>query len=306
VSKITLLVEQVPPLFVIPLLQPWIQRVIEPHVDITYYDPAKTYDKQSTVFFVKYGSKATSLQHWFINEGYKIVHDNLWEVMQVDNSKYILQNPNWFRYNESLWYKHIGYDTYQPIRQYKHLALMPMRRIKPHRNLAESKLQPWLDDFVWSYVFKKRHLPNDAIEQHDAQRYFDPAWYDQTYFSFVSESEVVPGPTSNVFITEKTYKPIAFRHPFVIMGQPGSLKFLKSQGFETFENLFDENYDTEPSWMKRLDLLVNIVKQFNKQPYDTLTEQKLKHNHELFFDTPLVTRHIVEEIIYPLLNYAET
>jgi len=306
VSKITLLVEQVPPLFVQPLLQPWIQNIINPHMDIMYYDPVKTYDKQSTVFFVNYKSKATSLQNWFVNEGYKIVYDNLWEGMQVDGSKYILQNPNWFRYNESLWYKHIGYDTYQPDRQYKHLALMPMRRIKPHRNLAEIKLQPWLDDFVWSYVFKKRYLPDDVIEQHDTQRYFDPGWYDQTCFSFVSESEVAPGPTNTVFITEKTYKPIAFRHPFVIMGQQGILKSLQDNGFETFENLFDESYDTETSWLKRLDCLVSIVQQFNKQPYDTLTEQKLKHNHALFFDTQLAAKHIIEEIIYPLLNYAET
>jgi hypothetical protein len=109
-----------------------------------------------------------------------------------------------------------------------------------------------------------------------------------------------------VFITEKTYKPIAFYHPFVIMGQPGSLKSLQQSGFETFENLFDESYDIELDWIKRLDLLVNIVKQFQKKPYDTLTEQKLKHNHELFFDTQLAAKHIVEEIIYPLLNYAET
>jgi hypothetical protein len=90
------------------------------------------------------------------------------------------------------------------------------------------------------------------------------------------------------------------------MGQQGILKSLRARGFETFENLFDESYDTEPNWMKRLDLLVNIVQQFNKQLYDTLTEQKLKHNHALFFDTQLVTKHIVDEIIYPLLNYAET
>jgi hypothetical protein len=304
--KITLLVEQSELKFVTPLQQPWIQSIIEPYVDITYYDSTKIYDKQSTIFFVKYGAETTSLQHLFENEGYKIAYDNLWEVMQVDDSKYILQHPNWFRYNESLWYKYLKYDTYYPSRQYKHLALLPIRKRKPHRDLTEIKLHPWLDDFVWSYVQKGRCLPGDNATMIDPQRYFNPAWYDQTCFSFVSESVVNRKTNNTVFITEKTYKPIAFRHPFVIMGQQGSLKFLKSQGFETFENLFDESYDNNPHWMQRLDLLVNIVRQFNKQPYDTLTEQKLKHNHALFFDTQLVTRHIVEEIIYPLLNYAET
>ena len=287
------------------LTQPWFSSVVDPYITLEYYNSNKTYDKQSTIFCANYNAPAPEYRTHFIETGYKIVYDNFQEAVIVDNSKYILQNPNWFRYYESLWYKHLGYDAYRPNRNYKHLALMPIRRRKIHRDLAERKLQPWLDDFVWSYVSKGRRLPDD-ITAFDSQRFFNASWYDQTCFSMVLESIVDPPVNNTVFITEKTYKPIAFRHPFVIMGQPGSLKLLKSLGFETFENMFDESYDTEPDWLKRLDCLVNIVQQFNKQPYDTLTEQKLRHNHELFFDTQLVTKHIVEEIIYPLLNYAET
>jgi hypothetical protein len=60
------------------------------------------------------------------------------------------------------------------------------------------------------------------------------------------------------------------------------------------------------SWVKRLDTLTNNVKQFQKRPYDSITEQKIKHNYELFFDNQLATKWAVEEIIYPLLNYAES
>ena len=289
-----------------PLIQPWFRTIIEPYMSVEQYDSSKTYDKKCSIFCANYYAPTTSIRQHFIDGGYKIVYDNLWEVMQVDNSRYILQDPNWFRYYECLWYTYLGYNTYRPSKNYKHLALMPIGRRKVHRDLAERKLQPWLDDFVWSYVSKGRWLPDDDITSIDSQRFFNASWYDQTCFSMVLESIVDPPVNNTVFITEKTYKPIAFRHPFVIMGQPGSLKLLKSLGFETFENMFDESYDTEPDWLKRLDCLVNNVQQFNKQPYDTLTEQKLRHNHALFFDTQLVTKHIVEEIIYPLLNYAET
>ena len=288
------------------LTQPWFRNVVEPYITLEYYNSDNTYDKQSTIFCANYNARAPAYRNHFIDNGYKIVYDNFQEAVIIDNSKYILQNPNWFRYYESLWYKHLGYDTYQPLRQYKNLALMPLGKRKSHRDLTESKLKPWLDDFVWSYVSKGQRLPDDDVTSVDPQRYFNANWYDQTCFSFVAESMVAPLVNNTVFITEKTYKPIAFRHPFVIMGQQGILKSLRHQGFETFENLFDESYDTEPVWMKRLDHLVSIVQQFNKQPYDILTEQKLKYNHELFFDIPLVTKHIVEEIIYPLLNYAET
>jgi len=289
----------------------WLQDIIGQYITVELYDINKTYNKTSTIFYVPYNyfnsESTTAVQQYFIDNGYKIVYDNLWEFPVVDNKKYIIQHPYFFRYYESLWYKHLKFDTYQPSRSYKHLALMPMRLNKPHRELAEIKLQPWLDDFIWSYVSKGRQLPNDGdMNDGNTQRYFNPVWYNDTCFSFVSETYVTKNNDNITWFTEKTVKPIAFRHPFMILGQPGILQTLKNMGFETFENLFDESYDTEPSWIDRLDTLTNNVKQFQKRPYDSITEQKIKHNYELFFDNQLVTKWTVEEIIYPLLNYAES
>jgi hypothetical protein len=70
--------------------------------------------------------------------------------------------------------------------------------------------------------------------------------------------------------------------------------------------LFDENYDTELNWHQRLDCLVKNVSEFKKQPYDMLTQQKIQHNHALFFDHAVSCKYINEQIIEPLLNYAET
>jgi hypothetical protein len=109
-----------------------------------------------------------------------------------------------------------------------------------------------------------------------------------------------------VLISEKGYKPIAFYHPFVILGPGGILQSLRNFGFETFDNLFDESYDLESDWVKRLDCLVDNVKQFKKQSYDTLTQQKIQHNHALFFNQALSCKYIIEQIIEPLLNHAET
>ena len=44
-------------------------------------------------------------------------------------------------------------------------------------------------------------------------------------------------------ITEKTFKPIAMGMPFMIVGTQGSLKYLRSYGFRTFDSIWDESYD---------------------------------------------------------------
>ena len=302
-NKPTLVFEQY-----LTLTSNWLQEIVAPYITLELYDQKKSYPKQSTVFYAPFPgpfpSKPTVVQQNFIDNGYRIVYDNLSEAMVNHPTKYVIQTPNWFRYNESLRGIYHKLNTYQPNRNYQHLALMPMRMQWPHRDLAVKKLQSWLDDFVWSYVAQGQQLPNDGdMNDWATQRHFNPEWYDNTCFSVVSESIV-----SNriMFITEKTYKPIAFYHPFLILGPMGILKALKDQGFETFENLFDESYDIETSWVKRLDCLVDNVTHFVKQPYDALTQQKIAHNHAHFFNAQLVAKQIVEEIIYPLLNYAET
>ncbi len=57
--------------------------------------------------------------------------------------------------------------------------------------------------------------------------------------------EVVPETLykSAYFITEKTIKPIATKTPFLILSSQGYLKFIKDQGFLTFDSLIDESYD---------------------------------------------------------------
>ena len=298
-NKITLVFEQY-----LTLTSNWLQAIVAPYITLELYDQKKYYPKQSTVFYAPYQTDPTVVQQNFIDNGYQIVYDNLTEAVATDPTKYIIQTPNWWRYNESLQNIYHKQNTYQPNRNYKHLALMPLKRQKTHRDLTVQKLQPWLDDFIWSYVAQGRQLPNDGDMNNWATNwYFNPEWYDNTCFSVVSESIV-----SNkiMFITEKTYKPIAFYHPFMILGPMGILKALKDQGFETFENLFDESYDTHPRWITRLNSLVDNVKHFVKQPYDAVTQQKIAHNHAHFFNTQLVAKQIVDEIIHPLLNHAET
>ncbi len=76
--------------------------------------------------------------------------------------------------------------------------------------------------------------------------------YAQSWFSVVTESELGDRPLR---ITEKSLKPLLNFHPFLLLGNPGSLKMLRDLGFTTFGQVFDERYDDELSPRRRFDLV---------------------------------------------------
>lgn len=60
-------------------------------------------------------------------------------------------------------------------------------------------------------------------------------------------------------LTEKTFKPIAMGMPFIIVGTQGSLRYLRSYGFRTFGDLWDESYDDEPDDARRIEKIARVL-----------------------------------------------
>lgn len=44
-------------------------------------------------------------------------------------------------------------------------------------------------------------------------------------------------------LTEKIFKPIVSKQPFMLLAAPGNLEYLRSYGFKTFSDVIDESYD---------------------------------------------------------------
>lgn len=85
----------------------------------------------------------------------------------------------------------------------------------------------------------------------------DKSLYQDSYFSVVTETEFFS--ERNNYSTEKLLKPIQQMHPFVVMGTPGLLKELKSYGFKTFSDFWDESYDDELRPSFRFIKLYNLI-----------------------------------------------
>ena len=57
-------------------------------------------------------------------------------------------------------------------------------------------------------------------------------------------------------LTEKIFKPIVSKQPFMLLAAPGNLAYLKSYGFKTFDSVIDETYDTIQDNDRRTEAVV--------------------------------------------------
>jgi hypothetical protein len=89
------------------------------------------------------------------------------------------------------------------------------------------------------------------------------------------------------FITEKTIKPIITKTPFLMVTTRYYLEYLKLQGFRTFSNIIDEQYDTQPCIKDRVRLMLvqlqDIIKNGSGEFYKECSTV-LEHNQNRLFE----------------------
>ena len=89
-------------------------------------------------------------------------------------------------------------------------------------------------------------------------------------------------------LTEKIFKPIILKQPFVLLGCAHNLEYLRSYGFKTFGDFWDESYDTIEDPVQRLQAVVEILKKFSQLTNGELTymlhemQEILEYNYNLF------------------------
>lgn len=67
-----------------------------------------------------------------------------------------------------------------------------------------------------------------------------------------------------IFFSEKTFKPIMAGMPFMILGNPNTLKTLKEMGFKTFDRWFNEDYDLDIPLEERCDIIVSEINRLSR------------------------------------------
>ena len=108
-------------------------------------------------------------------------------------------------------------------------------------------------------------------------------------------------------LTEKIFKPIVSRMPFLLVGPAHNLKYLRSYGFKTFSDFWDESYDDIEDPIQRLSAVCNILKKICSYSLDELESLLLtmipilEHNYNLFNSEAFVD-HCWDELKTNLAN----
>ena len=169
---------------------------------------------------------------------------------------------------------------FKPVNE-KYLLLTYNRNPRPHRVYLVNQL-------IKHGLFDKGLISLGKIEPHDEyeelskltpitiDRTLDINWavnierpdYESTFISIITETLI---DTSILFMSEKIWKPIVVGQPFILLGNLGTLAYIKEQGFKTFDKWIDESYDNEPEHHKKIDMIVNEVKKFKDLSIEELT-----------------------------------
>ena len=314
-SKPTVLVSKNKTVF-----QSWfLEEIWEQYFNVEIIDPNKTYDKHSTVTVsdsVDYMSGEDKLER---SLGLRHIVDHCWDSWNSANddaADFVLRPRDFIRINESIWYKNLGYDKFNLTRNPTRDFLLLMNRKELDRTKLYNRLNPVLQDNIYSYVGHGVPLQNAQDQEYNDitwQRYIDPNWYTSTRFSVAVESVIVYSSKrlehDDINVSEKTLKPCAFKHPSIVWGEAGVLAWQKRQGFETFDHCIDESYDTILDVNLRFEGVIEQIESCvaDKTVFaDPITQQKLEHNYNHFYNEDVVMKLFKEQMVDPLLEFIES
>lgn len=143
-------------------------------------------------------------------------------------------------------------------------------RYNPHSKILEQKFD------VLDVVDLVNTNPNNSVPIKQCKK------------SFVYITTETHTDSQRMFFSEKVYKPIAIGMPFMVLGNTGTLTYLKKQGFKTFSDWFNEDYDLDIKLQDRIKIIVENLKNYSKLSSADLTKIRgkmidtCKHNQKLY------------------------
>lgn len=157
------------------------------------------------------------------------------------------------------------------------------------------------------HIPKKLTIDNyvtDKAMQHIVSE-ADKRYHDQTYFSLITETCFFNrvdvdnindhNHLDSIFLTEKTFRAIACKHPFIIASRPNILKALREKGYRTFSPFIDESYDDIGEDFARLDKIIKTIADLcskNQKFWDqfmTFSREVTEHNYQVLKSSGLIT-----------------
>lgn len=128
--------------------------------------------------------------------------------------------------------------------------------------------------------------------------------YDKSLLSLVTETNFYGKTLYNEnidngrILSEKTFKPIAMKHPFIIVSNKNFLDCIRSLGYKTFYPYIDESYDLIDDDAERLLAIVKEIERLTKMSKDEqeifikFTNDICEYNYQVLKNKKVFTRVI--------------
>jgi hypothetical protein len=228
---------------------------------------------------------------------------------------------DWFRYAQHLSFKKtestkkflIYNRAWSNTREYrlKFLDLLVDQQLNEQCQTSLCAIEPELDIHYTRHNFKnpnwqpmhclENYFPANTVNSHYSAD-FDYNDYNTTDFEVVLETLF---DDNRIHLTEKSLRPIACRQPFILMATHGSLEYLKSYGFKTFDGIIDESYDSIGDPQQRMLAVISAMKKIAfwtpDEQYNNMKkiQEITDYNQQHFFSKEFYNQ-VVQELKYNL------
>jgi hypothetical protein len=162
----------------------------------------------------------------------------------------------------------------------------------PLDNRARVKIYNTLKNVTESLIIDTK-TPNGAMSANvDIEQLTSALWHvvtETVYF------------LPKLHLTEKIFKPIVAKRPFILVAAPGNLAYLKSYGFKTFDRWIDESYDNEQDHYIRIEKITAEISKLcalssaELKQMHTEMQEVLEYNFNHFYNDFKIT--IVNELV---------
>ena len=123
-------------------------------------------------------------------------------------------------------------------------------------------------------------------------------YFENSLISVVTETNF----NDNIHLTEKIFRAMYNLHPFILLSSHGSLKYLRSLGFITFNIFWDESYDDESHHGRRIEKVLNLVKEIStwsqerRFQFSMSVQPILEHNKKLVINSVHFSKKYIDHL----------
>jgi hypothetical protein len=170
---------------------------------------------------------------------------------------------------------------------YVSCPLLSRDLVKEEMTDFNSKLSSDAKKHIFKYLYPfSIPMILDTVDYNDASAKINEQYIYSSFWNVVTETNFYE---DKLHLTEKIFKPIVTKRPFLLVSSPGNLNYLRSYGFKTFDRWIDESYDNEQDHDRRILLIIAELEKLCALPKHELSQMYiemqdvLEYNFNHFF-----------------------